>query len=65
MTKIERVVIAPPADLLTCPDKPPRPAIVATQDHAAQLLHATIQAGNACRDQLDAVRRFVEETTKP
>ena len=61
-TKIERVVVSPPADLLTCPDRPQRPGRLETQDDLAPLLEAVTTAHQACRDQLDAVRRFVEET---
>ena len=63
--KIERVLVAPPADLLVCPDRPKRPARLETQDDLAPLLEAVTTAHQACRDQLDAVRRFVEETSPP
>jgi hypothetical protein len=50
---------------LTCPAEPPRPATLATQDDLAPLLLDVAIAGRACRDQLDAVRRFVDEVTRP
>lgn len=66
MTKIERVVVSPPAALLTCPADPPRPpgfnTRTASQDDVVPQFEAALAAGRACRDQLDAVRRFVEET---
>ena len=60
--KIERVVVAPPQALLSCPAEPSRPVALATQDDLAPLLLDVAIAGRACRDQLDAVRRFVDET---
>jgi hypothetical protein len=50
---------------LTCPDRPQRPARLETQDDLAPLLEAVTTAHQACRDQLDAARRFVEETRPP
>jgi hypothetical protein len=65
VTRIERVTVAPPAALLACPAEPEIPASVATQDDLAPLLLDIAMAGRACRDQLGAVRRFVDETAKP
>lgn len=65
MTKIERVTIAPPAELLICPGEPRAPAAAMTdQDALALWIVDLAMAGRACRDRLDAVRRFVEETAR-
>lgn len=61
ITKIERVAVRPPAELMVCPAEPALPADIADQDALAPLIVDLAMAGRACRDRLEAVRRFVEE----
>lgn len=63
MTKIERVPVVPPAELLACAAEPLRPADEADQDRLADWLVDLAMAGRECRERLDRVRRFVDEVT--
>ena len=65
VTRIERVTIKPPAELLTCA-RPPMPADEArvNQDALAELVERVGNAWRECFDRLRAVREFVEETSK-
>ncbi|MBI1243754.1 MAG: hypothetical protein GC202_02020 [Alphaproteobacteria bacterium] len=64
VTQIERVVVRPPAELLTCTAEPRRPADEFDQDALADWIPDMAIAGRSCRDRLEAVRRFVEETSQ-
>lgn len=65
MTQIERVVVKPPAALLTCPDEPPIPEDLTNQDVLAQIVPDLVAPGRACRDRVNALRRFFDEALKP
>jgi hypothetical protein len=64
VTKIERVVVRPPAALLACPDEPAIPADLTSQDQLAQLLPDLVLAGRACRARLPALREFFDDVSK-
>lgn len=51
--------LAPPADLLTCPDAPPHPGPGANTGALALALGAALEAGQACRDRVAALREWV------
>jgi len=63
VVRIERVVVAPPAELLRCEAEPRRPpGAEENQDVLAGWIVDLAIAGRACRDRLDAVRKFVTDT---
>ncbi len=64
MTRIERVTVKPPAELLTCA-RPPMPADEArvNQDALADAIERVGNAWRECFDRLRAVRDFVDQST--
>ncbi len=65
MTRIERVTIKPPVELLTCARAPmPPDEARENQDALAELLPRVGNAWRECFDRLRAVREFVEDSEK-
>jgi hypothetical protein len=65
VTRIERVVVAPPAEHLVCDPEPIRsPATSTSQDALADWIAEVTIAGRSCRDRLGVVRKFVEDSSK-
>ncbi|MCM0018445.1 MAG: hypothetical protein NBV67_00460 [Tagaea sp.] len=63
LVQIERVVVTPPPALLRCEAEPRRPAGAdADQDVLAGWIVDVTIAGRSCRDRLDAIRKFVDDT---
>ncbi len=65
MTRIERVTVKPPAELLVCA-RPAEPSAEAreNQDALADVVDRVGRAWRECFDRLRAVREFVDETAR-
>ena len=59
----ERVVVSPPAELLSCRAAPIGPAGEYSQADVARFVLRLDAAGQDCREKLEAVRRYVSQSS--